>query len=53
MRIKFEHTNDYLTRRTGLFLVNKFGKQISLASRINHAFESSRFEPREAGQRVR
>jgi hypothetical protein len=38
MPIKLEHTNERLTRRTGLVLVNRFGDTIKLPSQINRAF---------------
>jgi hypothetical protein len=37
MPIKLEHTNERLTRRTGLVLVNRFGETIKLPSQINRA----------------
>ena len=36
--LKLEHTNERLTRRTGLILINRFGDKISLAQKINSAF---------------
>lgn len=36
--LKLEHTEERLTRRTGLILVNKFGAQLSLAQKIDSAF---------------
>ena len=38
MRLKLEHTEERLTRRTGLILVNRFGDKIKLPSKINRAF---------------
>jgi len=38
MPIKLEHTDERLTRRTGLVLVNRFGDTIKLPSQINRAF---------------
>ncbi|MDI6809971.1 MAG: IS1380 family transposase [Candidatus Eisenbacteria bacterium] len=38
MRVKLERTDERLTRRTGLILVNRFGDRINLASKINRAF---------------
>jgi hypothetical protein len=38
MRLKFERTDERLTRRTGLILINRFGDKINLASTINRAF---------------
>ncbi len=38
MRLKLEHTEERLTRRTGLVLVNRYGDSIKLASKINRAF---------------
>ena len=38
MRLKLEHTEERLTRRTGLILINRFGDKINLASKINRAF---------------
>lgn len=38
MRLKLERTDERLTRRTGLILVNQFGEKINLASKINRAF---------------
>jgi hypothetical protein len=35
---KLEHTDERLTRRAGLILVNRFGKSIKLASAIDRAF---------------
>ena len=38
MRLKLERTDERLTRRTGLILINRFGDKINLASSINRAF---------------
>ena len=38
MRLKLERTDERLTRRTGLILINRFGEKINLASAINRAF---------------
>jgi len=38
MRLKLERTDERLTRRTGLILVNRFGEKVNLASTINRAF---------------
>ena len=38
MPLKLERTDERLTRRTGLILVNRFGEKIHLASKINRAF---------------
>ena len=38
MPVKLERTDERLTRRTGLILVNRFGDKINLASKINRAF---------------
>ena len=38
MRLKLKHTEERLTRRTGLILINRFGDKIKLASKINRAF---------------
>lgn len=38
MPLKLERTDERLTRRTGLILVNRFGDKINLASKINRAF---------------
>jgi hypothetical protein len=38
MRLKLERTDERLTRRTGLILINRFGDKINLASAINRAF---------------
>ncbi len=40
MPLKFEHTTERLTRRTGLILVNRFGERLSLPSKINRAFRA-------------
>lgn len=40
MQIKLEHTEERLTRRAGLILVNRFGKSIKLASAIDRAFRA-------------
>jgi hypothetical protein len=39
-RIKLERTDERLTRRTGLILVNRFGDKIHLRSKIDHAFRA-------------
>jgi len=36
--LKLEHTEERLTRRTGLILINRFGDKISLPQKINRAF---------------
>ena len=36
--LKLEHTDERLTRRTGLILVNRFGDKLNLPSKINRAF---------------
>ncbi len=41
MRLKLERTDERLTRRTGLILVNRFGDKINLAHKINRAFRKS------------
>jgi len=38
MRLKLERTDERLTRRTGLILINRFGDKINLASAVNRAF---------------
>lgn len=38
MPLKLEHTEERLTRRAGLILVDRFGKQLNLASKIDRAF---------------
>jgi hypothetical protein len=38
MPVKLERTDERLTRRTGLILVNRFGDKINLASKINRTF---------------
>ena len=38
--LKLEHTDERLTRRTGLILVNRFGDKISLPQKINRAFRA-------------
>ena len=38
MPIRLEHTDERLTRRTGLVLVNRFGDTIKLPSQINRSF---------------
>lgn len=38
MPVKLERTDERLTRRTGLILVNRFGDKINLASKIKGAF---------------
>ena len=40
MRLKLKHTEERLTRRTGLILINRFGDKIKLASKINRAFRT-------------
>jgi hypothetical protein len=40
MRLKLERTDERLTRRTGLILVNRFGDKINLAHKINRAFRT-------------
>ena len=36
--LKLEHTDERLTRRTGLILINRFGDKINLPQKINRAF---------------
>jgi hypothetical protein len=38
MRLKLERSDERLTRRTGLILINRFGDEINLASSIDRAF---------------
>lgn len=38
MQLQFQHSRERLTRRTGLVLVNEFGKRLYLGNRINEAF---------------
>jgi len=38
MRLKFEHTEERLTRRTGLVLIDRFGKRHKLSTKLDHAF---------------
>jgi len=38
MPIKLERTDERLTRRTGLILINRFGEKIDLPQKINRAF---------------
>ncbi len=38
MELKLERTEERLTRRTGLVLVNRFGNKIDLANKIDRAF---------------
>jgi len=38
MPVKLERTDERLTRRTGLILVNRFGDKINLAQKIDRAF---------------
>jgi hypothetical protein len=38
MPVKLERTDERLTRRTGLILINRFGDKINLPSKINRAF---------------
>ena len=38
MELKLERTEERLTRRTGLVLVDRFGKKIDLANKIDRAF---------------
>jgi|SRR3990167_5170941 len=38
MPLKLERTDERITRRTGLILVNRFGDKINLASKINRSF---------------
>jgi hypothetical protein len=38
MPLKLERTDERLTRRTGLILVNRFGDKINLASKVGRAF---------------
>ena len=40
MPLKLEHTDERLTRRAGLILVNRFGDSINLASAIDRAFRA-------------
>jgi len=39
MPLKLEQTDERLTRRTGLILVNRFGDKINLASKIDRLRE--------------
>jgi hypothetical protein len=38
MQLKLERTDERLTRKTGLVLVDRFGKKIKLANKIDSAF---------------
>jgi Transposase DDE domain group 1 len=38
MPLKLEHTDERLTRRAGLVLVDRFGKQLNLAAKLDRAF---------------
>ena len=38
MRLQFKHTDERLTRRTGLVLIDRFGKKHNLTEQLNHAF---------------
>ena len=38
MELKLERTEERLTRRTGLVLVDRFGKKIDLANKIDREF---------------
>ena len=38
MGLKLERTEERLTRRTGLVLIDRFGKKIDLANKINREF---------------
>jgi hypothetical protein len=38
MPLKLEHTEERLTRRAGLILIDRFGKQLNLAAKIDRAF---------------
>ncbi len=40
MPLKLEHTDERLTRRAGLILVNRFGDTLNLRSKINRAFKA-------------
>ena len=40
MQLKLEHTEEHLTRRTGLILVNRFGDTLNLRSKIDRAFRA-------------
>lgn len=40
MRLKLERTDERLTRRTGLILINRLGDKINLPSKINRAFRT-------------
>ncbi len=40
MQLKLEHTEERLTRRTGLILVNRFGDTLNLRAKINRAFRA-------------
>lgn len=40
MRLKLERTDERLTRRTGLILVNRFGDKVNLAHKINRGFRA-------------
>lgn len=38
MELKLERTEERLTRKTGLVLIDRFGKKINLANRIDRKF---------------
>jgi hypothetical protein len=40
MRLKLEHTEEHLTRRTGLILVSRFGDTFHLRTKIDRAFRA-------------
>jgi len=46
IQLKLERTDERLTRRTGLILINRFGDKFNLASMINRAFREPPIEPR-------
>ena len=45
MQLKLERTDERLTRRTGLILINRFGDKFNLAGMINRAFREPPIEP--------
>ena len=38
MQLQFQHSKERLTRRTGLVIVNEFGKRLHLGNRIDEVF---------------
>ncbi len=38
MRLRLEQTNERLTRRSGLILIDRFGKKIELGKKIDEEF---------------